>query len=275
MQPLSSTRSPCTIVLNRRGKGRKQSCDVYRTRMAHRSLQPSQPTARDLDLLEQGYSRVVGFVGEHGAVADTAIVEAADLDAIVRFRRRGLRRVDAGLLIRPQGLVVGGLQRPGRPLYLRAPGARIRRRGSIRIWLPSPRTPARCRAPTAAPVTPLPSAPRGGSYLWGGGAWTSSRREPRQRGERQRASSATRDSVEVAALVNSFLVCVGVGGRGQGRDDATELREGRGAGFRGKGGDPATVEEMAATMGKRGAAAGGMRGAPAAERAPSECGRLH
>jgi hypothetical protein len=141
MQPLSSTRSPCTIILNRRGKGRKQSCDVYRTRMAHRSLQPLQPTARDLDLLEQGYSRVVGFVGEHGAVADTAVVEAPDLDAIVRFRQRGLRRADVGLLVRPQGLVVGGIQRPGQPLYLRAPGARIRRRGSSRIWLPSPWTP--------------------------------------------------------------------------------------------------------------------------------------
>jgi hypothetical protein len=41
--------------------------------------------------------------------------------------------------------------------------------------------------------------------------------------------------VEVAALVNSFLVCFGVGGRGQGRDDATELREGRGGGFGGEG----------------------------------------
>jgi hypothetical protein len=42
--------------------------------------------------------------------------------------------------------------------------------------------------------------------------------------------------VEVAALVNSFLVCVGVGGgRGQGRDDVTELKEGRRAGFWGKG----------------------------------------
>jgi hypothetical protein len=27
--------------------------------------------------------------------------------------------------------------------------------------------PARCRAPTVAPATPLPSAPRGGSNLWG------------------------------------------------------------------------------------------------------------
>jgi hypothetical protein len=73
--------------------------------------------------------------------------------------------------------------------------------------------------------------------------------------------------VEVAALVNGFLVCVEVGGgRGQGRDDATELREGRGAGFRGKGGDPATtVAEMATTTGRRGAAAGGTRGALATE----------
>jgi hypothetical protein len=74
--------------------------------------------------------------------------------------------------------------------------------------------------------------------------------------------------VEVVALVNGFLVCVGVGGgRGQGMDDATELREGRGAGFRGKGGDPVTIAEMAATtMGRRGAAAGGMRGGCASGR---------
>jgi hypothetical protein len=73
--------------------------------------------------------------------------------------------------------------------------------------------------------------------LGGVRAWTSSRHEPRQRGEGQRASSATSSfEVEVEALVNGFLVCVGVGGgRGQGRDDATELREGRRAGFRGKG----------------------------------------
>jgi hypothetical protein len=135
MQPLSSTRSPCTIVLNRRGK----SCDVYRTRMAHRSHQPLQPTARDLDLLEQGYSRVVGFVGEHGAAADTAVVEAADLDAVVRFRRRGPRRADAGLLVRPQGLVVGGLQRPGQPLYLRAPRV-VRPRQSFDYFRPKPNT---------------------------------------------------------------------------------------------------------------------------------------
>jgi hypothetical protein len=49
-----------------------------------------------------------------------------------------------------------------------ARGARIRRRGSSRIWLPSPRTPTRFRVPTAAPAMPLPSAPRGGSNLWGG-----------------------------------------------------------------------------------------------------------
>ena len=46
----------------------------------------------------RGYSRVEGFVGEHGAAADAAVVEAADLDAIaaaaglVRFRGHGLRR---------------------------------------------------------------------------------------------------------------------------------------------------------------------------------------
>ena len=78
----------------------------------------------------RGYSRVVGFVGEHGAAADASVVETADLDAIaaagglVRFRGGRLRRsgrADTGLLVRPHGLVVGGLQRPGQPLYLRAP----------------------------------------------------------------------------------------------------------------------------------------------------------
>lgn len=51
---------------------------------------------------------------EHGAPADAAVVEAADLDAIavVPLRRRGV----AGLLV-----VGGRLQRPGQPLDLRAP----------------------------------------------------------------------------------------------------------------------------------------------------------
>lgn len=83
--------------------------------------------------------RVVGFVRGHGAAAGAAVVEAADLDAVVRFRRRGLRRADAGLLVRPQGLVVGGLQRPGQPLYLRAPRV-VRPRQSFDYFRPKPNT---------------------------------------------------------------------------------------------------------------------------------------
>jgi hypothetical protein len=60
-----------------------------------------------------GYSRVVGFVRGHGAAAGAAVVEAADLDAVAVAA--------GGLLVRPQGLVVGRLQRPRQPLNLRAP----------------------------------------------------------------------------------------------------------------------------------------------------------
>uniref|UniRef100_A0A0A9DPI3 Uncharacterized protein n=1 Tax=Arundo donax TaxID=35708 RepID=A0A0A9DPI3_ARUDO len=67
--------------------------------------------------------RVVGFVRRHGAAADAAVVEAADLDSAIAglFPLRRACGGDAGLLVRPRGLVVGGLQRPGQPLYLRAP----------------------------------------------------------------------------------------------------------------------------------------------------------
>ena len=54
---------------------------------AHRSFQPLEPTTgrepgRIRICWRRGYSRVEGFVGEHGAAADAAVVEAADLDAL-------------------------------------------------------------------------------------------------------------------------------------------------------------------------------------------------
>jgi len=55
----------------------------------------------------RGYSRVVGFVGEHGAAADAAVVEAADLDA--------------GVVVVGRSLLVDGLHGARQALYLRGP----------------------------------------------------------------------------------------------------------------------------------------------------------
>jgi hypothetical protein len=80
-------------------------------------------TDEKMDLWEgrigSGISRVVGFVLGGRAPADAAVVEAADLNPVAAVLP--IRRAGAGLLVRPLRLVVGGLQRPGQPLYLRAP----------------------------------------------------------------------------------------------------------------------------------------------------------
>jgi hypothetical protein len=122
-QLLPSTRSHFATFLDLKGK--PPICNLISTELRvpfdgrnHRNRRKIGSLGGE-GRIGSGNSRVVGFVRGGGAPADAAVIEAADLNPIAAVLP--IRRAGAGLLVRPRRLVVGGLQRPGQPLYLRAP----------------------------------------------------------------------------------------------------------------------------------------------------------